>query len=98
MHIHSSTSFSPSLVDPTHAYILRELNTWARQKKVEKKEKKIRGTSHPEKFMARALDGLHRDYIFLLSVGLARKSILVCFLFFLFSEFRIVSHSPFACK
>ena len=65
---------------------------------VEKKEKKIKGISHPEKFKARALDGLHRDYILLLFVGLARKSILVCFLFFLFSESRIVSHSPFACK
>ena len=35
--------------------------------------------------------------ILLLFVGLARKSTFVCF-FFLFSDSRIVSHSPFSCK
>ena len=50
--------------------------------KVEKEVKKTKGTSHPEKFEARAPDGHHRDYIFLLFVGLARKSTLVLFFFF----------------
>ena len=59
--------------------------------------KKTKGTSHPEKFEARAPDGHHRDYIFLLFVGLARKSTLVLFFFFL-SDSRIVSHSSFAYK
>ena len=50
-------------------------------KNVEKEMKKIRGTSHLEKFEARALYGHHKDYILLLFVGLARKSTFVCFLF-----------------
>ena len=50
--------------------------------KVEKEVKKTGGTSHSEKFEARAPDGHHRDYIFLLFVGLTRKSTLVCFIFF----------------
>ena len=49
--------------------------------KVEKEVKKTRGTSHLEKFKARALDRHHRDYIHMLFVGLAHKSTLVCFLF-----------------
>ena len=68
--------------------------------KVEKEVKKTRGISHSEKFEVRALDGHHRDYILLLFVGLARKSTLVCF-FFVFSflsDFRILSHLPFAYK
>jgi len=50
--------------------------------KVEKEVKKTRGTSHLEKFEARALNGHHRDYILLLFVGFACKSTLVCLLFF----------------
>ena len=49
--------------------------------KVEKEVRKTRGTSHPEKFDARALDGHYKDYILLLFVRLACKSTLVCFLF-----------------
>ena len=49
--------------------------------KVEKEVKKTRGTSHSEKFEARATNGHQRDYILLLFVGLARKSTLVCFIF-----------------
>ena len=49
--------------------------------KVEKKVKKTRGTSHMEKFEAKALDGHHRDYILLLFVGLAHKSTLCLFSF-----------------
>ena len=49
----------------------------ASPEKVEKKVKKVRGTSRPKKFEARALDGHHRDYILLLFVGLAHKSTLV---------------------
>ena len=79
----------------------------ASPEKVEKEVKKTREISHSEKFAVRALDGHHRDYILLLFVGLAHKSTLVYYLFiylylffllFLFSDFRIVSHSPFACK
>ena len=69
----------------------------ASPKKVEKKVKMTRGASHLEKFKARAPDGHNRGYILLLFVGLACKSTLVCFLFS-FSDFRIVSHLPFACK
>ena len=56
----------------------------ASPKKVEKEVKKTGGTSHSEKFEARAPDRHHRDYILLLFVGLTRKSTLVCFLFFSF--------------
>ena len=59
--------------------------------------KKTRGTSHPEKFKVKALDGHRRDYIHFLFVGLASKSTLVCSLF-IFSDFRIASHSSFDCK
>ena len=52
--------------------------------KVEKEVKKTRGTSHPDKFEAKASDGHHRDYILLLFVGLTCKSALGCFLFFSF--------------
>ena len=45
----------------------------ASPEKVEKEAKKAKGTSHLEKFEARALDGHHKDYILLLFVGLARK-------------------------
>ena len=41
----------------------------------------VRGTSHLEKFQARAPDGHHRDYILLLCDGLARNSTFVYFLF-----------------
>ena len=74
-----------------------QLEARASLKKVEKEVKKIRGTSYPEKFKAKAPDGHNKGYILLLFVGLARKSTLVCFLFS-FSDSRIVSHSPFACK
>ena len=73
-------------------------------KKVEKEVKKIRRTSHPEKFEASAPNGHHKDYILLLFVGLACKSTLAClfvclfFFFFFHSNSMIVSHSPFACK
>ena len=66
-------------------------------KKVEKEVKKIKGTSYPKKFKAKAPDGHNKGYILLLFVGLARKSALVCFLFS-FNDSGIVSHSPFACK
>ena len=49
--------------------------------KVEKEVRKTRGTSHPEKFDARALDGHYKDYILLLFVRLACKSTLVYFIF-----------------
>ena len=67
-------------------------------RKVEKEMKKMRGTSHPKKFEARASDGHHRDYILLLFVGLARRALLFVFLFSFLSDSRIVSHLPFACK
>ena len=67
-------------------------------KKVEKEVKKTRGTSHPEKFEARASDGHHKDYILLLFVGLARRAPLFVFHFSFLSDSRIVSHLPFACK
>ena len=60
--------------------------------------KKTRGIIHPENFEARVPNGHHRYYILLLFVGLARKSTLVCFLFFFLSDSRIVRYSPFACK
>ena len=56
----------------------------ASPEKVEKEVKKTRGTSHPEKFEAIAPNRHHRDYIILLFVGLARKSTLCLFYFFLF--------------
>ena len=49
--------------------------------KVEKEVKKTRGTSHLEKFEARAPNGHHRDYILLLFVRLAHKSTFACFIF-----------------
>ena len=55
--------------------------------------KKTRGTSHSENFKAKAPDGHHRDYILLLFIGLARKSTLVCFLFFFLSDSRMDSES-----
>ena len=58
-----------------------QLEAKASLEKVEKEVKKTRGTAHPEKFEARAPNGHHRDYIFLLFVGLACKSTLVCFPF-----------------
>ena len=60
----------------------------------------VRGTSHLEKFQARAPDGHHRDYILLLCDGLARNSTFVYFLFsfFFFSDSRIVSHSLTSSK
>ena len=70
----------------------------ARQKKLEKEVKKTKGTSHPKKFKARVSNGHHKNYILLLFVGLAHKSTLACFLFFLLSDSRIVSHLPFVCK
>ena len=48
---------------------------------VDKEVKETRGTSHPKKFEARALDGHNRDCILLLFIGLAHKSTLICFLF-----------------
>ena len=65
--------------------------------KVEKEVKMTRGTSHLEKYEARAPNGHHRDYIILLFVGLALRAPLFVFFFFL-SYSMIVSHSPFACK
>ena len=56
--------------------------------------KKIRRTSHPEKFELRALDRHHIDYILLLFDGSARKSTL----FFFFLVTIALSHSPFARK
>ena len=56
----------------------------ASPEKVEKEVKKARGKSHPEKFEAIAPNRHHRDYILLLFVGLARKSTLCLFSFFLF--------------
>ena len=54
----------------------------ASPEKVEKEVKKTRGTSHPEKFEVKALDGHHIDYIlFFLFVGLAHKSTFICFHF-----------------
>ena len=70
----------------------------ASPEKVEKEVKETRGTSHSEKFEARALDGHHRDYILLLFVGLAWRTPLFVFLFLFLSDPRIASHSPFACK
>ena len=70
----------------------------ASPEKVEEEKKKTRGANHPEKFEARASDGYHRDYILLLSVGLAQRAPLFVLFFFLFSDYRIVSHSPFTCK
>ena len=79
----------------------------ASPKKVKKEMKKTRGMSHLKKLEAGGSDGHHRDCILLLFVGLAHKSTLVYYLFiylylffllFLFSDFRIVSYSPFACK
>ena len=40
-----------------------QLEARASLEKIEKKVKKTRGTSHPDKFEARAPDGHHRDYI-----------------------------------
>ena len=50
-------------------------------KKVEKEVKKTREANHPEKFKVRALDGHHKEYIFLLFIGLALRSPLFVFLF-----------------
>ena len=69
----------------------------ASPEKVEKEVKKTRGTSHSEKFEAIAPNRHHKDYILLLFVGLARKSTLCLFFFFL-GDSRIVRHFPFACK
>ena len=80
-----------------------QLKVGASPEKIEKEAKKATGTSHPEKFKAKAPDGHHKDYILLLFVGLARKSTLVCLFVYLFiylflSDSRIVSHSPLTCK
>ena len=49
--------------------------------KVEKEVKMTRGTSHLEKFKARAPDGHNRGYILLLFVGLVRRAPLFVFVF-----------------
>ena len=69
----------------------------ASPEKVEREVKKTRGTSHLEKFEARALDGHHRDYILFLFTGLAHKCTLWLFSFFFLSDSMIMRHSPFAC-
>ena len=61
-----------------------QLEVGASPEKIEKAAKKAKGTSHPEKFKAKAPDGHHKDYILLLFVGLARKSTLVCLFVCLF--------------
>ena len=53
----------------------------ASPEKVEKEVKKTRGTSHPERFEARAPNGHHIYYILLLFVRLACKSTLCLFSF-----------------
>ena len=64
--------------------LFRSPKARASPEKVEKEVKMRRGTSHPKKFEARALDGHHKDYIHLLFIGLASKSTRVCFLFLFF--------------
>ena len=58
-----------------------QLEARASLEKVEKEVKKIRRTSHPEKFEASAPNGHHKDYILLLFARIACKSTLVCFPF-----------------
>ena len=73
-----------SLVDHTSTLLLsKSIHTTQRvsRPQVSHERQKTRGTSHPEKFEERALDGHHRDYILLLFVELAHKSTLVYFLF-----------------
>ena len=64
-----------------------QLEARASPEKIEKEAKKAKGTSHLEKFDAKALNGHHKDNILLLFVGLARKSTLVCLFVCLFIYF-----------